>query len=121
VVAAAGYGLWSHRPDYYDPARTTLVEAERLLTRSFDRYQQQIALREEIREAHMLLREAIADLERAQRLDAADKPRIEAIRLRLERLELESGTPGMSAEELRGTYREILTQLESLIQKHTRP
>jgi hypothetical protein len=119
-VALLGYALWRDRPDYYDPTRTTLVEAERLLTRSFDRYQQQLDLREEIREAHMLLREAIADLEQAQRTDAEDRTQIQAIRSRLQDLEDEGQAPRMTPADLRRTYRELLAQLEALIDKQGR-
>jgi chromosome segregation ATPase len=119
VVAVAGaaylgFRLHESGPNYYQPARVALVSAQRQLAES---YSHEKALLEQLRIVHNELDAAMANLGKAEKLDHADKRKIESLRLRLKSLEDARQLSHTTPEQLQESYQSLTTQLDALIDK----
>jgi len=116
VVAAViffGPALREQEPDYYNPARIALVNARMRFEESLGHEQ---ALIEQLQMVHKELGSAIVHLAKAADLDPADRARIEAMRSTLESLENPERLRKASPEKLQQSYRELLAQMETMIE-----
>lgn len=112
VVIIFGPALREQEPDYYNPARTALVNARLRFEESLGHEQALIAQLHMVREE---LGSAIAELEKAADLDPADRARIEAMRSGLMSIE-HSDEPGeLNPNELQQLYRDLLAQMDAMI------
>ena len=112
AVIVFGPALREQEPDYYDPARTALVNARLRFEESLGHEQALISQLQMVREE---LDSAITQLGKAADLDPADRARIEELRTRLQSIG-RSGTLGeLSSYELHQSYRELLAQMDALI------
>lgn len=105
------------RPNFYDPTRIALVEAQRNLSQAYGHTTQEKALFDQIRAAHRALDDALTLLEKAERLDPADKATIENLHTRLTPLEDDQKILHMTNAELRRTYQELFEQMQALIKR----
>jgi hypothetical protein len=115
ALAAAIYfgpALREKEPDYYDPARTALVNARLLIEESLGHER---AVVDQLKMAHEELDSAITQLTKAADLDAAYRTRIEALRARLLSIENTDRSGETSPEELQQSYRDLLAQTQALI------
>ena len=114
LAAAIYFGpmLREQEPDYYDPARTALVNARLRFEESLGHEQALIAQLQMVREE---LDSAITQLDKAADLDPADRARIEALRSRLMSLERPDDLEKLGANELHQLYRDLLVQMDALI------
>lgn len=115
VVAAATYfgpQLREQEPDYYNPARTALVNARLRFESSLGHEQ---ALINQLRLAHEELDSAITQLSRAADLDPADRARIEGLRTGLQAIERADRLGETTAAGLQQSYRDLLAQMDVLI------
>ena len=115
ALAAAiffGPALREHEPDYYNPARTALVNARMRVEESLAHEQALIA---QLQMAHEELDSAITQLARAANLDPADRARIEALRSSLLSTERPDRLGEISSDKLYQSYRDLLAQMEALI------
>jgi chromosome segregation ATPase len=112
VVIIFGPALREQEPDYYNPARTALVNARLRFEESLGHEQALIAQLNMVREE---LGSAIAELEKAADLDPADRARIEAMRSALMSIE-HSDEPGeLNPNEQQQSYRDLLAQMDAMI------
>jgi septal ring factor EnvC (AmiA/AmiB activator) len=119
VVAVAGviylgFILHESGPNYYQPARVALVSAQRQLAES---YSHEKALIEQLHTVHSELDAAMADLEKAESLDHADKREIETMRVRLQALEDARQLSHTTPEQLQESYQGLTAQLDALINR----
>jgi predicted TPR repeat methyltransferase len=114
MVAAIYYGpsLREQEPDYYNPARTALVNARMRLEESLGHEHALIAQLQMAREE---LDSAIANLARAADLDPADRARIDALRSSIQSIESPDQPGEASPEKLHQAYGELLAEMEALI------
>ena len=115
VLAVAIYfgpQLREQEPDYYNPARTALVNARLRFEASLGHEE---ALITQLRMAHEELDAAITQLSRAADLDPADRARIEGLRADLQAIERTDRQGETSAARLQESYRDLLTQMDALI------
>lgn len=114
LVAALYFGpaFREQEPNYYDPARTALVNARLLFEESLGHEQ---VLVDQLQMAHDELDSAINQLSKAADLEPAFRTRIASLRARLLALE-DPDSPGeTSPEKLRQSYRDLMAQIEALI------
>ena len=112
AVVAFGPALRKQEPDYYDPARTALVNARLRFEESLGHEQALITQLHMVREE---LGSAIAELEKAADLDPADRARIEAMRSGLMSIEHPDKPGELNPNELHQSYRNMLAQMDALI------
>ena len=115
ALAAAIYfgpALREQEPNYYDPARTALVNARLRLEESIGHEQALIA---QLQMAHEELDAAIAQLAKAANLDPADRTRIESLRSILLSIESNDRLGAISSKKLQQSYQDLLAQIEALI------
>lgn len=112
AVIYFGPKLREQEPNYYDPARTALVNARLRFEESLGHEQALIA---QLQMVHKELDSAIAQLGRAADLDPADRARIEDLRASLLSIEQTDGPEKLGSEELYQSYRELLAQMDALI------
>jgi hypothetical protein len=117
VSAPFVYDLLRDRPNLYDPARTALVAAQRNLSEAYAHVAEERELLEQVKAAHQDLRDALALVDQAERLDPADKAAIDALQAQLARLEDDGSILQMDDEQVRATYQGISEQLQTLIEK----
>jgi hypothetical protein len=106
--------LYEDLPNLYDPARVALSRAETHLNRSYDREED---IMTEVRAARQELDSAVDLLESAADADPAIKGQVEAIQLRLNNLKTEQPTPSMTPKELHRAYRELLADINKLLNR----
>ena len=112
VAIFFGPALREQEPDYYNPARTALVNARLRFEESLGHEQALIT------QLHMLREElgsAIAELEKAANLDPADRARIESMRSDLLSIEHPEKPGELNPNELHQSYRDLLAQMDALI------
>jgi len=109
------FDLYQDRPDYYEPVRSSLVEARLHLTASYDRERD---LLRQVHSVHRELEAAIRFMEQAERAEPADRKELAALRERVQALEDVQKTEQMSASELFRTYQALIEELNALIRKH---
>jgi exonuclease VII small subunit len=116
LVAAIYFGpaLREHEPNYYNPARTALVNARMRFEESLGHEQ---ALLTQLQMVHEDLDSAITQLGKAADLDSTDRARIEALRSSLVSTESPDRLGEVSSEKLYQSYRDLLAQLEALIEE----
>jgi len=112
LLIAFGSSLRDQEPNYYSPARTELVNARMRFEESLAHEQ---ALIEQLRLAHQELDAALAQLSKAVELDPAHRVRIEGLRSRLLEMEAADRRGEMSPEDLQASYRQLLAQMDALI------
>jgi predicted Zn-dependent protease len=115
ALAAAiyfGQALREQEPNYYDPARTALVNARLRIEESIGHEQALIA---QLQMAHAELDEAIAQLAKAANLDPADRTRIDSLRSILLSIENPDHLGAISSTKLQQSYQDLLAQMEALI------
>ncbi|MGD8629740.1 MAG: hypothetical protein PVH38_03065 [Gammaproteobacteria bacterium] len=112
AVIYFGPALREHEPNYYNPARTALVNARLRFEDSLGHEQ---ALITQLQKVHKELGSAIAELDKAADLDPADRARIEAMRAGLLSLEHPANPGELSLNELHQSYRDLLGQMDTLI------
>lgn len=100
-------------PDYYQPARTALVEARQKLEAS---YNHEAVLLEQLRSTHHDLEAAIVALAQA-RVSPGDELEVAKIQTRLRALEDVRDLEKLSPEQLHQSYRDIEAQLTALVEK----
>lgn len=114
VMLIAGLLLRDNKPDFYDPGRAAIVNARMHLEESLGLEQ---ALIEQQRMAHAEINKAIAQLDKAETLDAEDYSRIEQVRQQLLAIEKADSQREENPGELHKQYKDILDQMESLISR----
>lgn len=103
------------RPDFYQPARPALTRAKIHLS-AF--YVDEESLLAELSKAHRQLLMTLAQLAKAKsQLSPEDRAVLERLRNRLRELEDERTTGHMTPEELHQTYRNMVGELEALIDR----
>ncbi|MEJ2094573.1 MAG: hypothetical protein P8X93_05255 [Gammaproteobacteria bacterium] len=114
LAAAIYFGplLREQEPNYYDPARTALVNARLQFEESFGHEQ---VLIDQIQLAHEELDSAITQLARVAELDPAYRTRIEALRASLLSIENTDHPGETNPEKLQQSYRDLLVQMDALI------
>lgn len=114
LAAALYFGpmLREQEPDYYDPARTALVNARLRFEESLGHEQALIAQLQMVREE---LDSAITQLGKAADLDPADRARIKVLRADLESIERPDDLEKLGSNELHQLYRDLLVQMDALI------
>ena len=114
LVAVVLYGpaLREQEPDYYNPARTAIVNARLQLEESLGHEK---ALNEQLQMVHEELDSAITQLGKAADLDPADRARIEALRSSLMSIERPDASLEQSSNELYQSYSDLLSQMDVLI------
>ena len=112
AVIFFGPALREREPDYYNPARTALVNARLLFEESLGHEQELIDQLQMVREE---LDSAITHLGKAADLDPADRARIEALRSSIQTMERSDGLADLSSNELHQSYRDLLAQMDALI------
>jgi len=114
LAAAIYFGpvLREQEPNYYDPARTALVDARLLFEESFGHEQVVI---DQLQMAHEELDSAITQLAKVADLDPAYRTRIEALRASLLSIENPDHPEETSQEQLQQSYRDLLAQIDALI------
>jgi len=112
AVIIFGPALREQEPDYYDPARTALVNARLRFEESLGHEQALITQLQMVREE---LGSAIAQLDKAADLDSADRTRIEAMRSGLLSIEHPENPGELNPDELQQSYRDLLAQMDALI------
>lgn len=117
VSAPFIYDLLRDRPNFYDPARTALVAAQRNLSEAYAHVAEERQLLEQVKAAHQDIRDALALVDQAERLDPADKAAIDALQAQLARLEDDGRILQMDDEQVRSVYQGISEQLQTLIEK----
>lgn len=112
AVVYFGPMLRKQEPDYYDPARASLVNAKQLFEESLVHEQ---VLVEQLQMARKELDSAITQLAKVAALDPAHRASVESLRAGLLSLE-NPGHPGKtSPEQLKQSYRDLLAQMDELI------
>ena len=114
LVAVIYFGpvLREQEPNYYDPARTALVNARLQLEESLGHEQ---VLIDQLKMAHEELDSAITQLATVADLDPAYRARIEALRASLLSIENPDRPGEKSPEKLQQSYRDLLAQMDALI------
>jgi len=115
VLAAViffGPALREREPNFYNPARTALVNARLRFEESLGHEQ---ALISQLQMVHEELDSAITHLGKAADLDPADRARIEALRSSIQSIERPDALVESSANELHQSYRDLLAQMDALI------
>jgi len=115
VLAAVifyGPALREQEPNFYNPARTALVNARLRFEESLGHEQALIA---QLQLVHEELDSAITHLGKAADLDPADRARIEALRSSIQSIERPDALVESSANELHQSYRDLLAQMDALI------
>jgi|GEM_PF-3494425 hypothetical protein len=117
IVALAGViifgpALRQQEPDYYDPARTALVNARLRFEESLGHEQALITQLHMVREE---LASAMAELDKAADLDPADRARIEDMRSGLMSIEHPDKPGELNPNELQQSYRDLLARMDALI------
>jgi DNA repair ATPase RecN len=102
-------------PDFYDPVRAALVEADLHLQQSYD-YQEDLVA--QLHKAHRELEAAIGYLQDAENASPRDKRTIDALQARLKALEDTEQTEGLSPAELHRTYRGLTEEIEALVRRY---
>lgn len=116
LIAAAAYfgpALRDREPDYYDPARATLVNAKRLFEESLVHEQVLVSNLQMAREE---LDAAITQLGKVATLDPAHRSAVESLRAKLLSIENPDHPGATSPEELKLLYRDLLLQMDTLIE-----
>jgi chromosome segregation ATPase len=113
VVAYFGPVLRNREPDFYDPARTALINARQRFEESLVHEQE---LRNHMQMAHRQLQSALDELSRVEALDPAHRAGIESLRARLQAIENPQDPGAASPGELQQSYRDLLTQMDALIE-----
>jgi len=104
--------LRDREPDYYDPARTALVNARLLFEGSLGHEQEMV---EQLEMAHKELDSAITQLSAVEGLDPAYRKKIDVLRASLESIVTNDREGEISPEKLRQSYRDLLAQMQVLI------
>jgi hypothetical protein len=112
AVIFFGPTLREQEPNYYNPARTALVNARLRFEESLGHEQALITQLQMVREE---LGSAIAELDKAAGLDPADQARIKAIRSGLLSIEHPDNPGEPGTNELHQAYRDLLDQMDALI------
>jgi hypothetical protein len=112
AVIYFGPMLREQEPNYYNPARTALVNARLQFEESLGHEQVLLTQLQRVREE---LDSAITQLGKAADLDPADRARIEELRASLQSIEHPDGLVDLSANELQQSYRDLLAQMDVLI------
>jgi septal ring factor EnvC (AmiA/AmiB activator) len=102
-------------PDFYDPVRAALVEADLHLQQSYD-YQEDLVA--QLHKAHRELEAAIGYLQDAENASPRDKRTIDALQVRLKALEDTEQTEGLYPAELHRTYRGLTEEIEALARRY---
>ena len=112
AVIFFGPTLREQEPNYYNPARTALVNARLRFEESLGHEQALITQLQMVREE---LGSAIAELDKAADLDPADQAGIKAIRAGLLSIEHPDNPGEPGTNELHQAYRDLLDQMDALI------
>jgi hypothetical protein len=112
AVIYFGPALREREPNYYNPARTALVNARLRFEESLGHEQALISHRQLAREE---LNSAITQLAKAEDLDPADRARIEALRSSLLSIENPDRPDELSSKKLHQSYQHLFAQMEALI------
>jgi hypothetical protein len=114
LAAATYFGpmVRKQEPNYYDPARTALVNARHLFEESLAHEQVVI---NQLQMAHEELDSAITRLAKVADLDPIYRTRIESLRASLLSLENPDRPGEASPERLQQSYRDLLAQTEAMI------
>jgi exonuclease VII small subunit len=112
AVSYFGPMLREQEPNYYNPARTALVNARLRFEESLGHEQALITQLQMVREE---LDSAITQLDKAADLDPADRARIKTLRSSLLLIEPHDGLREPSSNELHQSYRDLLAQMDALI------
>lgn len=107
----AGIRLHQIEPNYYSPARSSLISARQKIIES---YNHESDMLKQMKTTHQELENAIAALNKA-RVDAATTAKIDAIKVRLRSLEDVDHLENTSPRALLQTYREIEGQMSEII------
>jgi hypothetical protein len=103
--------LYGERPDLFEPARGAISDAAMILSQTYSDEQDLI---DRFQTVHRQLEKVIALLDRAKRLDPADRREIETLRVRLQALENPSRMVSDDPERLKHSYHELIEQLNAL-------
>ena len=112
AVIFFGPALREQEPNYYNPARTAIVNARLRFEESLGHEQALIA---QLQMVHEELDSAITQLGKAADLDPADRARIEALRASLQSIEHPDSLVALNSNELHQSYRDLLAQMDALI------
>jgi septal ring factor EnvC (AmiA/AmiB activator) len=119
VLLLGGVLLLSDRfhkaPDYYDPARAALVEANLHLNEAYN-YEQDLLT--QITNAHRELSTAIRYLQQAEDAEPKTKREIDALQARLTALEDREQTKSLTPADLHATYRALTEEIEALVHRY---
>jgi len=107
-----GPALREQEPDYYDPARTALLNARQQFEESLSHEQ---VLIDQLKIAREELDSAITQLGRVADLDPAHRARIESLRASLLSIENTDLSGEASPVKLQQSYRDLLAQMDALI------
>jgi hypothetical protein len=110
--------LCGERPDYYQPARGAITDAALILSETYGTEKELLS---KFQAVHRHLEDAIALLDRAERLDPADKRRIATLRVRLQALEDPDRMTTEDPEEMHRSYHSLMEQLNALAHKLEHP
>jgi DNA repair exonuclease SbcCD ATPase subunit len=106
------------RPDFYQPARAPLTDAAMILSET---YAEEKELAQKLQTVHSRLDDAIALLDRAERLDPEDKRQIETLQVQLRALEDTDRLLSTDPKSLQRTYRNLVEQINALADKLVQP
>lgn len=106
------------RPDFYQPARAPLTDAAMILSET---YAEERELVQKLQAVHSRLDNAIALLDRAERLDPEDKRKIETLQVQLRALEDTDRMLSTDPKSLQRTYRDLVKQINALAEKLAQP
>jgi hypothetical protein len=106
------------RPDYYEPARIPITEAAAILSETSA---EENELVQQLQSVHSRLGHAIDLLGQAERLDPADKRKIETLQVRLRALGDSDRMLKTDPMELQRAYHELTRQLNALAEKLAQP
>jgi hypothetical protein len=112
AVTFFGPALREQEPNFYNPARTALVNARLRFEESLGHEQ---ALITQLQKVHEELDSAITHLSKAADLDPADRARIETLRSSIQSMERPDGLVDLNSNELHKSYQDLLTQIDALI------
>lgn len=116
LLAAGGiYLAWQlhqESPDYYRPARTALVTAQKHLAESYGR---ETVLLEQLEAVHRESRAAVDELTRAADLDPRNRAEIQALARRLDELQDARRLDQRTPDELRAAYHDLSRRVTALI------
>lgn len=114
LTAAIYFGpvVRKQEPNYYDPARTALVNARHLFEESL--VHEQVVIHQ-LQMAHEELDLAITRLAKVADLDPVYRTRVESLRASLLSIENPDRPGEASPEKLQQSYQDLLSQMEAMI------